>query len=195
MSLFVISGGFSVSLETRHFKKNQLNANRAAKKGKMIRHYERTETYGGDVGDFLVHNCYSSLAALIHIPVRNRPLSQAVVDSWRLQVLYCTNYLNINIKKTFAEYLIIKTKTWPQPLCCTLFWKRASLYLSIAECKHHPRCWSTDLKDTYDSSPRRCCPSSRRHRRTSRWSVYTFCCCTETVHPHTRPWLEWGGET
>lgn len=44
--------------------------------------------------------------------------------------------------------------------------------------------------NTYDSFLHHCCLSSRHHRHTSRWSVYTFCCCTETVHPHTHPWLQ-----
>jgi len=43
---------------------------------------------------------------------------------------------------------------------------------------------------TYDSFLHRCCRSSRHRRRTSRWSECTFCCCTETVHPHTHPLLE-----
>lgn len=73
----------------------------------------------GDAGDFLVHNCYSSLAALIHIPVRNRPLSQVVMGSCRLQVLYLTNNPNINI---FFFFFNIVTQT-RQPLAllhCTL---------------------------------------------------------------------------
>lgn len=44
--------------------------------------------------------------------------------------------------------------------------------------------------NTYDSFLHHCCLSSRHRRHTSRWSVYTFCCCTETVHPHTHPWLQ-----
>ena len=38
---------------------------------------------------------------------------------------------------------------------------------------------------THGSSPRRCCPSSRRHRRTSRDSGRTSRCDTETGPPHT----------
>lgn len=66
---------------------------------KKIRHCERTEAVG-DAGGFLVHNCYSSLAASIHIPVRNSPLSHAVMDSWwqQFQVLSHgdINYVNLN---------------------------------------------------------------------------------------------------
>lgn len=85
-----------------------------------------------------------------------------------------------------------------------LFWYCCNrLLLSImifAQRLHHHRSSSqlTDLVclsvstdcNTYDSSLHHCCLSSRHRRRTSRWSVYTFCCCTETVRPRTHPLLE-----